>query len=56
MLKWTEETKEKELMIRFLEEAKQRVQLLEKESPTECSINFSCVEELKEFHHYDEAT
>lgn len=21
-----------------------------------CSINFSCVEELKEFHHYDEAT
>lgn len=56
VLKWTEETKEKELMIRFLEEAKQRVQLLEKESLTECSINFSCVEELKEFHHYDEAT
>lgn len=30
VLKWTEETKEKELMIRFLEEAKQRVQLLER--------------------------
>lgn len=54
VLKWTEETKEKELMIRFLEEAKQRVQLLEKESLTEFSINFSCVEELKEFQLYDE--
>ena len=32
---------EKVLMIRFLEEAKQRVQLLEKESLTECSINSS---------------
>lgn len=56
VLKWTEETKAKELMIRFLEEAKQRVQLLEEESLTECLINFSCVEELKEFQHFDEAT
>ena len=32
------------------------MQLLEKESLTECLINFSCVEEPKEFQLYDEAT
>ena len=53
VLSWTEQTKERELMIRFLEEAKGKLLVMEGDNVTEMTIDLSS-DECRVFRFYKE--
>ena len=53
VLSWTEQTKERELMIRFLEEAKGKLLVMEGDNVTEMTIDLSS-DECRTFRYYKE--